>query len=78
MTTMQAVPVNRDEIKRLREEADLSQTEAARRAGMKNYQQWQHIENGTRADPSVSSLQRVAFVLGVTLDDLVLPIEGED
>ncbi len=76
----QSMPVNCDEIKRRRVAAGWSMAEAARRAGMGSRQAWQHIESGSRPDPTVSTLQRIARALGCGVDDLLSdlpPVDGE-
>ncbi|MEM8873823.1 MAG: helix-turn-helix transcriptional regulator [Planctomycetota bacterium] len=78
MTTMPAVPVDRDKIRQLREDLGLTQAEAAKRAGFHGHQQWYAVESGKRSDPSVSTIQRIAAALGVTIDELVTPLDGDE
>lgn len=78
MTTMPAVPVDRDKIRELREDLGLTQAQAAKRAGFHGHQQWYAVESGKRLDPSVSTIQRIATALGVTIDELVTPFDGDE
>jgi transcriptional regulator with XRE-family HTH domain len=64
-------PVDFKEMKRRRKELGLTQAEAARRAGWATPQVWTNMENGQRKDPQVSTLMKVADVLGCKVDDLL-------
>ncbi|MEM9753663.1 MAG: helix-turn-helix transcriptional regulator [Planctomycetota bacterium] len=75
MTTM--LPIDTAKIRELREAAGLTLAEAASRARMKSHQQWWQVEAGKRPDPSVTTLQRMAHVLGVSMDDLMLPLDDD-
>lgn len=55
-------------IKRHRERAKLTKTEAAEKAGM-DYKRWHEYETGQR-EPSASRLYAIAKALGVTANDL--------
>jgi transcriptional regulator with XRE-family HTH domain len=56
-------------IRKAREAMGLSQAELARRAGT-SIPQLNRLENGTRADPGLQLLKRLARALGVSLDYL--------
>jgi transcriptional regulator with XRE-family HTH domain len=75
MPMLSDVPVNHAEIRRLREAAGWSIEVAANRAGL-SWHGWQQVESGRRADPSVSTLQKIARALDVGLDDLVADAEA--
>jgi transcriptional regulator with XRE-family HTH domain len=57
-------------IKSLREERELTQRELARRAGLTNAYIVM-LEKGTRANPSLDVLTRLAAALGVSVSILV-------
>lgn len=63
--------VKTEEIKRRRERLGLTMAEAAKLAGWKTQQAWSGVERGTRPDPQVSTVIRVASVLRCRVDDLV-------
>lgn len=58
-------------IKQAREEASLSQAECARRAGLPDSRTLWRIETG-RSEPSVDAVKRIAEVIGVTTDSLIV------
>ena len=55
----------------LRERQELSQEDAAKAAGMSGRQQWYLIESGTRADVTLTTLDKIAKALGVKAKDLL-------
>lgn len=64
------MPLNPQKIKALREALKLTQAQAAKLAGMRQ-QAWARIENGHRSDPNLSTAERVAKALGVTLNAIM-------
>jgi DNA-binding XRE family transcriptional regulator len=58
-------------MRRLREDAKLSQEEAARKAGMKTKQAWNRIESGTHLNVSIDTLEAIAKALGCKAKDLL-------
>jgi transcriptional regulator with XRE-family HTH domain len=69
------MPLNHAEVKRRRELLTFTLDEAARRAGFKGPQarvQWHDIESGKKADPRISTVERVAAALGCLVDDLLV------
>lgn len=64
------MPVKRREIKQRRKELGLTLIAAARLAGWNNAQDWKRIED-IESDLRISTLQRVANVLGCTVNDLI-------
>lgn len=65
------VPIDNAKIRRLREELKLSQTEAAKRAGLPSHARWSKIETGTVKNITIETLERIAKVLGVKARDLL-------
>ena len=63
--------VDHEKIRRLREEMVLTLDEAARAAGMGSRVRWWELERGRIRDPRVSTLQLVARVLDVAVDELL-------
>jgi transcriptional regulator with XRE-family HTH domain len=63
--------INTDKIRALREKAELTQEEAATRAGLKNRQYWNNIETGQRKNLTIETLEKVARALGCTAKDLL-------
>lgn len=63
-----------DNLRRLRESKDLSQTEVAGRAGISRVT-YRNIENGSTT-PKVSTLQNIAAGVGVKLQDLFIPVRA--
>ncbi|MEM8875278.1 MAG: helix-turn-helix transcriptional regulator [Planctomycetota bacterium] len=78
MTTMEMVPVDCLKIRQLREERGWTLLQAAAAAKLTSYQHWQKVEAGVRKDPSVSTIQKMADALEVTVDDLLLPLSDDD
>ena len=72
-----SVPLSRATIRRLREAKGWSLAVAAREAGMKYAQQWHQVEAGKVADPSISTVERMARALGVGIDDLMADADDE-
>ena len=71
---LSAVPLDLAKIRRLREAKGLSVQQAAEAVGLTRFG-WYQVESGRRADPSVSTLQKIARALDVGLDDLVADVE---
>jgi transcriptional regulator with XRE-family HTH domain len=61
---------DRARMRELRESLDLSQVDAAKKAGMA-LSQWNDIENGRRLNPTVQTLCAVAQALGVDAGELL-------
>jgi len=57
-------------VKKFRQQADLSQDQMARKAGMP-YSTYLKIENGTTPNPSIQNVLNIADALGISLDELV-------
>jgi transcriptional regulator with XRE-family HTH domain len=68
---LEEVPLDHAKIKALREKAELTQEEAARRAGLKTRQHWNHIESGRRSNITLDTLEAIAKALGVKAKDLL-------
>jgi transcriptional regulator with XRE-family HTH domain len=68
-----AAMLNRKEVKRLRKALGLSFRRAAVKAGWTHAEgaRWQRLENGTPADPSLSTVEAVARALDCTVNDLL-------
>lgn len=64
------MPIDPSKVASLRHKRKLTQSEAARRAGMAQ-SNWARIENGERVNPSVSIAQRMAAALGCKVDTLL-------
>jgi transcriptional regulator with XRE-family HTH domain len=67
--------VNRERIRTAREAQGLSMDEAGARAGFKGQRpghQWNKIENGTSADPQISTLYRIAAALELELTEILV------
>ena len=71
MPMLEMVPLNRKKIRELREARGWSLARAATEAGMGNRQQWEKVEAGRVADPSISTVERIARALGVGIDELM-------
>ena len=63
--------LNLKRIRELREGKGMSMEQAAIKARMSGRQYWHYIESGTLKDIKLSTLERVATVLGVTAKDLL-------
>ena len=63
-------------IRRLREAAGITASEAAKRAGI-HQGDWSNLERGKNDNPTQKTLARVAAALGVTLAELFLDEDGE-
>jgi len=68
---LSAVPLDIKKIKKLREDAALSQAEAADKAGLKTRQRWHQIESGIITNIELDTLERIARALGVKAKDLL-------
>ncbi len=75
MSMLGMVPLDREKIRELRIAQGWSYAQAAYRAGMTHRQQWQNVEAGRVADPSISTVERMARALGVGVDELL--VEGK-
>jgi transcriptional regulator with XRE-family HTH domain len=58
-------------IKQLREKLELTQEQAAMKAGLKTRQRWNAIESGREASINLVTLGKVAKALGVKAKDLL-------
>lgn len=65
-----------ENIRRLRTAADLTVSDAARKAGMHRVA-WTEIEQGKNNNPTTSTLHKIAGGLGVTLAELFVDEKGE-
>jgi transcriptional regulator with XRE-family HTH domain len=65
------MPLDTEKIRRLRERAGLSQSQAAEKAGMKTRQRWHQIESGTIANIELDTLESIAKALGAKAKDLL-------
>ena len=65
-----------ENIRRLRKAADQSVSEAARKAGIHRVA-WTEIEQGKNANPTTSTLSKIAGALGVTVAELFVDEDGE-
>ena len=65
-----------ENIRRLRKAADLSVSEAARKAGIHRVA-WTEIEQGKNANPTTATLGKIAEALGVIVSELFLDEGGE-
>jgi len=70
ITVSLVMGIDFNKIKTLREKADLTQEQAAKRAGMSTRQAWNNIESG-RQSPTVETLDRMAKALGTKTRDLL-------
>ena len=64
--------LDRARMRELREKLDLTQTEAAKRAGI-TVGRWNDIEMGRRQNVTVETLATIAAALGVDARDLLTP-----
>lgn len=72
------MPVNFSKIRELRDLRTLNQQEAADRAGFGGTAgkvRWNDIENGKYANLRIDTLEVVAWVLGVQVAELLIPID---
>lgn len=76
MPMLESVPLHRQKIRQLRKAKGWTLADAAREAGMNSGEQWRQIEAGIRRDPSISTIERMAKALGVTVNDLLAPEGG--
>ena len=65
-----------ENIRRLRKAADLSVSEAARKAGIHRVA-WTEIEQGKNANPTAKTLKKIAAALGCSLAELFVDADGE-
>jgi transcriptional regulator with XRE-family HTH domain len=63
-------------VRRLRDAAELTSSEAARRAGI-SQGTWSDIERGKNPNPTPRTLEKIAAALGVTLAELFVDEKGE-
>lgn len=63
--------LNHEEMKRLREVKGWTQAQAAELVDM-TQPMWARMETGERPDPKVSTVERIAKALGVTVNDLLM------
>ncbi|WP_429065842.1 helix-turn-helix domain-containing protein [Aeromonas veronii] len=66
-----------DNIKRIRNEAGLSQQELADRAGISKSQIWR-LEKGEQKNPTLETLIPISTALGVSLDEIVFGEESKN
>jgi len=71
MTDNKRMPIDREKMKRLREQLGLSMDEAAAKAGLTGRQHWHQVETGKSDDIRISTLERIAAALGVKAKDLL-------
>jgi transcriptional regulator with XRE-family HTH domain len=62
--------LNHEEMRRLREDKGWTQSQAAELAGM-TQPMWARMETGERPDPKVSTVERIAQALGVSVNNLL-------
>ena len=60
-----------EKMRRLREKLELTQEQAAAKAGLTSRQQWNDIESGRRASITITTLEKIAAALGVKAKDLL-------
>lgn len=58
-------------IRGLREQAGLTQQQAAEKAGLESRQRWHQIESGSTPNIELDTLDRIAKALGVKAKDLL-------
>ncbi len=68
--------LDRARMRELREGLELSQVEAAKKAGMR-LSQWNDIEKGRRTNITIETLSAIAQVLGVDAGDLLTKPKGK-
>jgi len=64
--------LDRVKMRQLRETAELTQVEAASRAGM-TVSQWNDLEKGRKPNPTIGTLSTIAAALGVDARELLTP-----
>ena len=67
--------LNRARMRELREKQELTQTQAAKRAGM-IVSRWSDIETGRKANVTIETLSVIAAALGVDARELLTPKKG--
>ena len=65
------IPLDVKKIRELRLALNMTQAEAAERAGLTGLQVWSDIERGRRSNLTIDTLERIARVLGVRPGDLL-------
>jgi transcriptional regulator with XRE-family HTH domain len=65
------MPLNPTRIRQLRLQAGLTLQQAADKAGLTNRQKWARLEAGGVPDPQISTLERIARALGVSVGELL-------
>jgi len=68
---MLGVMIDTDKIKKLREKLELSQSQAAEKAGLNGRQDWSSVETGRRPGITLTTLDKMAKALGVKAKDLL-------
>ena len=63
--------IDTQKIRALREGLDLTQEQAAGRAGLGGRQRWNDIESGRKSGVTVETLEKIAKALGVKAKDLL-------
>ena len=63
-------------IRRLRESAGVTASEAAKRAGI-HQGDWSDLERGKNPNPTTATLEKIAAALGVSLAELFVDEKGE-
>jgi len=65
------IALDTNKLKRLRENAGLTQDQAAKLAGMPNRQRWNDIESGRKANVTLSTLDAICSALKCSAQDLL-------
>ena len=65
------MPIDHEKIRALREQAGLTQQQAAERARIAGKQEWWKIETGRKQAVRLDTLERIARALGVGAKDLL-------
>lgn len=60
-----------DKLRKLRERLELTQEEAAQKAGLRSRQHWNKIENDKEGAITLATLDKIASALGVKAKDLL-------
>lgn len=63
--------VDTEAIRTLREKRGMTLEQAAQAAGLSNRQHWHQIENGSKPNLTVATLEKIAAALGVKAKDLL-------